>query len=201
MKSKKQKELTHSWITPSILLITFMLLIGFYAIWPNTVPTQKTIPVKVARPVKAKNSRLTKAQEFELIAPQKKDSVAKKGLGASLAESPLPKPASKLSLPKDLSLGEHLIQLKGGEWRLRIMITLSSENKDFVRFASPLKRRLIQMLFFLVHHRASEALRLPSAEERLKSDLFTRFSNVLKKQDFELYIDSFSLEEVEYIPE
>ena len=35
------------------------------------------------------------------------------------------------------------------------------------------------------------------AEERLRADLMTRFANVLKQEDFEIYIDTFSLEEVE----
>jgi flagellar basal body-associated protein FliL len=131
----------------------------------------------------------------------KKSSTAQVGLGASLASAPLPTPKSRLSISKDLNLGEHLIQLKGGEWRLRIAITMSSENPEFSRYASPLRRRLIQMLFFLVSHRVPEAMRTVSGEERLRQDLVNRYKNVLRDQSFELYFDSFALEEIEIYEE
>ena len=130
-----------------------------------------------------------------------KESVARVGLGASLAQAPLPKPASRQDLPKDLSLGEHTISLKGGEWRLRLTLTLSSEGEEFIRYAAPLRRRLIQMIYFLVSHRVPEGMRTASGEERLRSDLKERFQNVLRGQEFELYIDGYSLERVEDLEE
>ena len=186
---------------PLILFASVLSLIAFVYFWPTESPRTKIKKISTISQSSIKPKPSVSAPPPELIAPQKRDSPARKGLGASLADSPIPKASSRLNLPKDLNLGEHLIQLKGGEWRLRIMLTLSSESPEFVRFASPLKRRLIQMLFFLVHHRAPEALRMPSAEERLRADLMTRFSNVLKQEDFEIYIDSFNLEEVELIDE
>ena len=182
---------------PLILFASVLSLIAFVYFWPTESPRKKIKKVSTNSQSSIKPKPSVPTPPPELIAPQKRDSPARKGLGASLADSPIPKASSRLNLPKDLNLGEHLIQLKGGEWRLRIMLTLSSESPEFVRFASPLKRRLIQMLFFLVHHRAPEALRMPSAEERLRADLMTRFANVLKQEDFEMYIDTFSLEEVE----
>jgi hypothetical protein len=131
----------------------------------------------------------------------KKETTAQVGLGASLASAPLPKPKSRIPISKDLNLGEHLIHLKGGEWRLRVSITLSSENPEFSRYASPLRRRLIQMLFFLVSHRVPEAMRTVSGEERLRQDLVDRYKNVLRDQSFELYFDGFALEEIELYEE
>lgn len=200
MKANQPKSLS-SLLIPLMLLASLFTLAALIYLWPSEAPKQTKDKVTLLKVNARKPLPSTNRVPLEIVAPQKKKSPAIKGLGASLAESPLPKASSKLSLPKDLSLGEHLIQLKGGEWRLRIMLTLSSDVPEFTRFASPLKRRLIQMLFFLVHHRAPEALRMPSAEERLIADLKTRFSNVLKKQEFEIYIDSFSLEEIEFLPE
>lgn len=200
MKAKQQAGTGLSFI-PLTLVASLVALVSLIFLWPETSKTKIASKSNTDKEIVSTSATPPAKKSIELIAPQKRNSPAQKGLGASLAQSPLPKASSKLSLPKDLNLGEHLIQLKGGEWRLRIMLTLSSEAPEFVRFAGPLKRRLIQMLFFLVHHRAPEALRLPSAEERLRSDLMTRFSNVLKRVDFEIYIDSFNLEEVEFVDE
>ena len=40
-------------------------------------------------------------------------------------------------------------------------------------------------------------MRVPSGEERLRRDLHERFSNLLRRDDFELHFDGLSLEDVE----
>ena len=144
---------------------------------------------------------LSEAPSIEVVSEpiplEKQQTLARKGLGASLAQAPLPKPSARRELPKDLNLGEHLITLQGGEWRLRLTLTLSSDEPDFSRFAGPLRRRFIEMTFFLVSHRVPEGVRGPSGEERLRRDLLERFQNVLRDREFELYIDGYAVEEVE----
>ena len=133
-------------------------------------------------------------KNFDPLPLEKQDLSSQLGLGASLAIAPLPKPSSKRELPKDLSLGEHVIPLLGGEWKLRLSLTLSSEEPEFSRYAGPLRRRLIEMVYFLVSHRVPEGMREPNGEERLRQDLLSRFKNVLRGQEFELYLDAYSLE-------
>ena len=187
-----------------ILLLGIIGVFGVIGVvayfWPHTLPVESSssnVPRSLPQQVVTKSPPVHPLP----VQPQKKDSQAQIGLGASLAAAPLPKPKSRTFVSKDLHLGEHLIQLKGGENRLRITVTLSSDNPEFSRYAGPLRRRLIQMLFFLVSHRVPEAIRTDDGEERLRQDLLERYKNVLRNQDFEIFFDGFVLEEVEYYDE
>lgn len=133
--------------------------------------------------------------------PEKTDPVAQKGLGARFDQAKDHQVRRVVELPKDLSLREQVITLRGGEWQLRITVSLSSDDPQFVRRAAPLRGRLIEMLYFLVSHRVPESLRTPSGEDRLRSDLRIRYTNLLRTQDFDLYFDSLSLEAKESFEE
>ena len=194
--SQEQRSSVH------IILIGLVSVFGVIGVlayfWPQDLPVTHSNQIKAQS--KPQDYQITQTVSSELlpVQQQKRDSKARVGLGASLAAAPLPEPKSRVSISKDLHLGEHLIHLKGGEWRLRVTITLTSDNPEFSRYASPLRRRLIQMLFFLVSHRVPEAMRTVDGEERLRYDLYKRYKNVLRNQYFELYFDGFGLEEVEH---
>ena len=173
------------------------LILVFFFIWPQPKDSKKKVVKKEAKP-STSSKPLAKKTITPSLPPQKIEPTAKQGLGASLAQAPIPKPESRLNIPKDLNLGDQTITLRGGEWTLRLNITLSSEDKTFTRYAAPMRARLIQMTYFLVSHRVPEAMRHLDAEERLRNDLLERFKNVLRNREFELYFDAYELQEVEY---
>ena len=184
----------------SLTLIAFLLLAGiFFLIWPKQQKRQnKLVEVsqKEDKPKPQANLFKSRPKEASSLPPEKMDQVAIRGLGATLKDAKLPEPEKRANIPKDLHLGEQVITLKGGEWHLRLNLTLSSEEEGFSRYAGPLRSRLIQMTYFLVSHRVPEAMRSINAEERLRNDLLSRFRNVLRNHEFEIYFDAFSLEEV-----
>jgi hypothetical protein len=98
------------------------------------------------------------------------------------------------AVPHELNLGEHLIQSLDEQWQLRVSMTLTSDQPNFVRFAGALRGKLIQMVYFLVSRRAPEGLRSIEGERRLHSDLKQRFKNVLRGFDFTLSIDQYVVE-------
>ena len=137
----------------------------------------------------------------EDLPPEKIEPRAQLGLGAKVTEVEAHRTRRVVELPKDLSLGAQVITLRGGEWQLQVTISLSSEDPQFVRRAAPLRGKLIEMLYFLVSHRVPESLRTPSGEDRLRDDLHSRFSNLLRTKNFELYFDALSLEAKELPPD
>ena len=105
---------TSSVLTPLLFFASLFTLIALIYFWPREAPKKEIKKASKVSQVSSKAKSSIPTPPPELIAPQKKDSPARKGLGASLADSPIPKASSRLNLPKDLNLGEHLIQLKGG---------------------------------------------------------------------------------------
>jgi len=158
---------------------------------PESRPTPR-ISQKTPQPIPPV-MRVTSPPSSQLP-PEKIDPIVQRGLGAQVTGVKAHRARRVVELPKDLSLGEQVITLRGGEWQLRVTISLSSEDSGFVRYAGPLRGKLIEMLYFLVSHRVPESLRTPSGEERLRTDLHTRYSNLLRNQTFEIYFDSLSLE-------
>ena len=177
-------------------------ILGGLVLWRISTRPQKTPPIpkqqalqRVSQPVSTPKY-IAPEPEPELP-PEKTDPIAQRGLGARVTQDEPHRARRVIELPKDLSLSEQIITLRGGEWQLRVTISLSSEDAHFVRRAAPLRGKLIEMLYFLVSHRVPESLRTPSGEDRLRNDLHTRYSNLLRTKNFELYFDSLSLEERE----
>ena len=101
--------------------------------------------------------------------------------------------------PREVSLGEQVITLRGAESQLRISVSVSTEDPLLMQRVVPLRGRLISMLYFLLSHRVPEALRTPSGEERLRRDLHQRYTNLLRSPEFELHFNAFALEEREAV--
>ena len=158
---------------------------------PKPIPTPRVSQKARQPPPPIRN--LT-PQPSPQLPPEKIDPIVQHGLGAQVTGVEAHRARRVVELPKDLTLGEQVITMRGGEWQLRVNISLSSENSGFVRYAGPLKGKLIEMLYFLVSHRVPESMRTPSGEERLRADLHKRYSNLLRDQTFDLYFDSISLE-------
>ena len=128
--------------------------------------------------------------------PEKLDPTAVEGLGARVQTLTQTSKRKARELPSELSLGERLISLRGGEARLRISVSLSSDSPEVIQRAIPLRGRLTSMLYFLISHRVPEAMRTPSGEERLRRDLHQRFKNLLRRDDFKVHFDGLTLEEL-----
>ena len=99
--------------------------------------------------------------------------------------------------PKSFSLGEKTITLKSLDWRLHITVVLSTDHAHTYRMLAPLRRRMVEMLYFLVSHRVARALQLDTSEERLREDLSKRYHNLLRNHDFSVDFENYELEKIE----
>ena len=128
----------------------------------------------------------------------------KKEINTRLKSVPLkstpPPLQKKWQGPKSFNLGTQSITLRSLDWRVHINVVLTTDQADTYQMFRPLRKRMIQMLYFLVSHRVARALQLDSGEERLRKDLSTRFHNLLRNREFDVDFEQYELEKVEDVP-
>ena len=175
------------------VLITWLWLSG-----PDQELTPVDPPKRVRADVQTKKTVTPERTPTEVdLPPEKRDPVAQAGLGSQVSTITETPERKEIDLPSDLNLGEHVIPIREEGWSIRLEIALSSDDPSFVRFAAPLRRRLIQMLYFLVSRRALEGVKGHGGEQRLQSDLEERYAQVLRHRSFTLTFLQFQIEENE----
>lgn len=176
--------------------LTLLVLILVWRLWPHS--PEAPPPPKKARPARTKTAaRPAPPPPSTPVAlpPQKTTPEAKLGLGAKVSTPTPHQERRRAQIPSELDLREQVIALRGGEWQLRLVISITSDDPQVMRRAVPLRGKLIEMLYFLVSHRVPESMRTLGGEERLHADLHQRYANVLRSEDFELNINALNLEE------
>ena len=102
--------------------------------------------------------------------------------------SPSPRDASWRP-GQTLTLGWHKTTLPEGEGHARVKVSLSAQSAEGYRVAAALRPRVLKSLYFLLAHRASGALTLPDAEQRLARDLNERLARMSAGYSLEVHIE------------
>jgi len=164
-------------------------------------PQLKAAPSQAAQPKRAAGAQATHAPSLSealsdpsyglerLEGDSAADKEPKRPLHAELKKvSPSPSSAS-WSPGQTLNLGWHETQLPEGEGSARVRLSLSAESAEGHRVAAALRPRVLKSLYFLLSHRASGALTLPDAEERLARDLGERVDRLSRAHKLEVHIE------------
>lgn len=178
--------------------MAFLIVITYW--YQSEAPSHQTI---IHTPSVVNQKEVTTERIVTPVSQPKKTSVPVKRLinhqikSVPLKISPPAITEKSWKGPKSFSLGEKTITLKSLDWRLHITVILSTDHAHTYRMFAPLRRRMVEMLYFLVSHRVARALKLDTSEERLRDDLSKRFNNLLHNHEFSVDFENYELEKIE----
>ena len=87
--------------------------------------------------------------------------------------------------PKEISLGQHRLSVRESTERLEVELLFRVRSRMSERRVRGLRRRLMQMAYFLSSQRLIDGMRAPGGIERFRADLEARARNLLRDDDFE----------------
>ena len=176
-----------------VLLLSFLLL-SIYFFRSPSFPSQ---PQKKPHSLMSKQKRPLPVKTEKTLEPYSpKKYPIQTSLNAKMTKTtPSPIVASWTGY-KTFSLGTHSILLKGGEWKMKFTLTLGTQDPETYRMFSPLRRKLVRMLYFLGTHRVIGAFRTEGGEERFRVDFEKRVKNVIRNKPLTVDLINFELQRV-----